>query len=141
MIVYRETLLKIITHSYMQKRKLGNSSLEIAPLTLGGNVFGWTIDEKRSFEILDAFTGAGFNLVDTADVYSRWVAGHTGGESETVIGNWMKQRGNRRQVCIATKGGAEIWTRGKKIFQKSISSKPQKIRLAILLLRLKQNRC
>ena len=104
----------------MQKRKLGDSSLECAPLTLGGNVFGWTIDEKRSFEILDAFIAAGFNLIDTADVYSRWVAGHTGGESETIIGNWMKQRGNRKQVIIATKAGGDMGLGKKDISKKHI---------------------
>ena len=73
----------------MQKRKLGNSGLEIAPLVLGGNVFGWTADKATSFDVLDAFVDGGFNAVDTADVYSRWAPGHQGGESETVIGAWM----------------------------------------------------
>lgn len=104
----------------MQKKKLGSSTLEVAPLTLGGNVFGWTIDEKKSFEILDAFTAAGFNLVDTADVYSRWVPGHKGGESETIIGNWMKQRGNRSQVVIATKAGGDMGQGKKDISKKHI---------------------
>lgn len=104
----------------MQKRKLGDSSLEVAPLTLGGNVFGWTIDEKRSFEILDAFVVAGFNLIDTADVYSRWVTGHAGGESETIIGNWMKHRGNRKQVVIATKAGGDMGKGKKDISKKHI---------------------
>lgn len=90
------------------KRQLGNSELMVAPLTLGGNVFGWTIDEARSFEILDGFTAAGFNLIDTADVYSRWAPGNAGGESETIIGNWMKSRGNRDQVVLATKVGADM---------------------------------
>jgi aryl-alcohol dehydrogenase-like predicted oxidoreductase len=89
----------------MEKRKLGNSGLEIAPLTLGGNVFGWTIDEQTSFTIMDAFVAAGFNFIDTADVYSLWVPGHKGGESETIIGNWLKQRGKRTDVLIATKVG------------------------------------
>ncbi|MBK0402468.1 aldo/keto reductase [Adhaeribacter sp. BT258] len=92
----------------MEKRKLGNSGLEIAPLVFGGNVFGWTIDETTSFEILDAFTRAGFNCIDTADVYSNWKPGNTGGESETIIGNWLKQRGNREQVIIATKVGGDM---------------------------------
>lgn len=92
----------------MQKRKLGNSGLEIAPLALGGNVFGWTIDEQMSFAVLDRFVDAGFNLVDTADVYSRWKPGHIGGESETIIGKWQKQRGNRDKVVIATKVGMEM---------------------------------
>lgn len=92
----------------MEKRTLGNSDIAVAPLTFGGNVFGWTIDEKTSFEILDAFVGAGFNFIDTADVYSRWAAGNEGGESETIIGNWMKSRGNRDQIIIGTKVGADM---------------------------------
>lgn len=104
----------------MQKRKLGSSSLEVAPLTLGGNVFGWTIDEKKSFEILDAFVAAGFNLIDTADSYSRWVKGHSGGESETIIGNWMKQRGNREKVVVATKTGSDMGQGKKDISKKYI---------------------
>jgi aryl-alcohol dehydrogenase-like predicted oxidoreductase len=89
----------------MQKRKLGNSGLEIVPLVLGGNVFGWTADEATSFQLLDAFVAAGLNAIDTADVYSAWVPGHKGGESETVIGNWLKARGGRDKVVIATKVG------------------------------------
>ena len=81
----------------MQMRKLGNSGLEIAPLMFGGNVFGWTADEATSFTLLDAFVAAGFNVIDTADVYSRWVPGHNGGESETVIGNWLKAARRPRQ--------------------------------------------
>ncbi len=92
----------------MQMRKLGRSGLEIAPLVLGGNVFGWTTDEPTSFAILDAFVGAGFNCIDTADVYSRWIPGHVGGESETVIGAWMKARGGRDKVIIASKFGAPM---------------------------------
>ncbi|RNI24994.1 aldo/keto reductase [Rufibacter latericius] len=92
----------------MQKRTLGKSGLEVAPLAFGGNVFGWTIDQNTSFQLLDAFTDAGFNLIDTADGYSVWVPGHTGGESETIIGNWLKSRGNRDKVVIATKVGWEI---------------------------------
>ena len=92
----------------MEKRQLGNSGIEVAPLALGGNVFGWTIDEQTSFKILNAFTDAGFNLIDTADVYSRWNAGNIGGESETIIGNWMKQRGNRDKVIVATKVGSDM---------------------------------
>ncbi len=80
----------------------------MAPLAFGGNVFGWTIDEKTSFQLLDAFTDSGFNLLDTADGYSVWVPGNTGGESETIIGNWLKSRGNRDKVVIATKVGWEI---------------------------------
>ena len=92
----------------MQKRKLGQSGLEIAPLVLGGNVFGWTADEATSFKLLDSFVGAGFDCIDTADAYSLWVPGHKGGESETVIGKWMKARGNRSKVVIATKVGLEM---------------------------------
>ena len=92
----------------MKKRILGNSGLEIAPLALGGNVFGWTADEKTSFRLLDAFTAAGGNLVDTADVYSVWVPGHRGGESETVLGKWLKRGGNRKKVLVATKVGMEM---------------------------------
>src|SRR5262249_15053714 len=89
----------------MQKRKLGRSGLEIAPLMFGGNVFGWTADEAMSFKLLDGFVAAGLNAIDTADVYSAWVPGHKGGESETVIGNWLKARGGRDKVIIATKVG------------------------------------
>ena len=92
----------------MHKRKLGNSGLEIAPLVLGGNVFSWTADKDASFAVLDAFVGAGFNAIDTADVYSRWAPGHQGGESETVIGEWMKARGNRDKVVLITKVGSEM---------------------------------
>ena len=92
----------------MKKRKLGKSGLEVAPFALGGNVFGWTADEATSFKILDAFVGHGFNLIDTADTYSRWVPGNHGGESETIIGKWLKQRGTRNKVVIATKVGMEM---------------------------------
>ncbi len=92
----------------MEKRKLGHSPLEVAPLAFGGNVFGWTADEATSFSLLDKFTGSGFNLIDTADVYSRWVPGHTGGESETVIGKWLKKNGKRKDVVIATKVGMDM---------------------------------
>lgn len=91
----------------MKKRKLGQH-LEIAPIVFGGNVFGWTIDEARSFEVLDAFVGAGFDCIDTADVYSRWAPGNKGGESETILGKWIKARGNRGKVIIATKVGNEM---------------------------------
>lgn len=89
----------------MQKRALGRSGLSIAPLVLGGNVFGWTADEATSHRVLDAFVAGGFDMVDSADVYSAWVPGHTGGESETVIGTWLKARGRRDDVMIATKVG------------------------------------
>jgi aryl-alcohol dehydrogenase-like predicted oxidoreductase len=92
----------------MKTRKLGGSGLEVSPICLGGNVFGWTADEPTSFAILDAFVGAGFNFIDTADVYSRWVPGHKGGESETVLGNWFKRSGNRKKVILATKAGIEM---------------------------------
>jgi aryl-alcohol dehydrogenase-like predicted oxidoreductase len=89
----------------MKKRKLGNSSIEVAPLAIGGNVFGWTVDEAAGFRVLDAFVDAGLNLIDTADVYSTWVPGHHGGESETIIGKWLKRGGRRKNVIIATKVG------------------------------------
>jgi len=73
----------------MEKRRLGKSSLEIAPIVFGGNVFGWTVDQSAAFRLLDAFVEAGFNAIDTADSYSRWVPGNKGGESETIIGNWL----------------------------------------------------
>jgi aryl-alcohol dehydrogenase-like predicted oxidoreductase len=92
----------------VKKRTLGDSGFEVAPLALGGNVFGWTVDELTSFNILDAFVAAGFNLIDTADTYSRWVPGNTGGESETIIGKWLKRSGNRDKVIIATKVGSEM---------------------------------
>jgi aryl-alcohol dehydrogenase (NADP+) len=89
----------------MQPRKLGQSSLTVTPLCLGGNVFGWTADEPKSFAILDAFVAQGGNAIDTADGYSYWVPGHSGGESETVIGRWLKQRGRRDDVLVCTKVG------------------------------------
>lgn len=89
----------------MQTRPLGNSPLSIAPLAFGGNVFGWSVDEKRSFELLDAFVEAGGNLIDTADVYSAWVPGNRGGESETIIGKWLRRSGKREQVVLASKVG------------------------------------
>src|SRR5207237_54831 len=92
----------------MEKRKLGNTGFDVAPLALGGNVFGWTADEAMSFRLLDAFVAAGFNLVDTADSYSRWVAGHKGGESETTIGRWIARRGRHDDVIIATKVGSDM---------------------------------
>lgn len=89
----------------MQKRRLGRTQIHTAPLVLGGNVFGWTLDEAKSFRILDEFLAAGFDFIDTADVYSNFVPGNVGGESETVIGKWLKQRGNRDRVILATKVG------------------------------------
>ncbi|MDF2388530.1 aldo/keto reductase [Nostoc ellipsosporum NOK] len=92
----------------MQKRRLGRTDLSIAPLVLGGNVFGWTADEKTSFDLLDRFIGGGLNAIDTADAYSRWVPGNKGGESETIIGKWMKERGNRDKVVVITKVGSDM---------------------------------
>jgi aryl-alcohol dehydrogenase-like predicted oxidoreductase len=91
----------------MEKRQLGRSALMVAPLAFGGNVFGWTIDEKQSFGMLDAFVAAGCNLVDTADVYPRWATGQ-GGESETIIGNWIRKRNNRKEITLATKVGMDV---------------------------------
>lgn len=92
----------------MKMRPLGRSGIEVGPLALGGNVFGWTIDEAASFKVLDAFVASGLNLIDTADVYSVWVPGHTGGESEAIIGKWFQKSGARGRVVIATKVGLEV---------------------------------
>lgn len=92
----------------MEKRELGKSGIQVAPWAFGGNVFGWSADEKASFALLDAFTAAGFNFIDTADIYSRWVPGNQGGESETIIGNWLKKSGQRKNVIIATKVGGDM---------------------------------
>lgn len=92
----------------MDKRPLGSTGIRVAPLMFGGNVFGWTLDEPASFQILDAFAGAGFDFIDTADVYSRFIPGNQGGESETVLGNWMKARGNRDRIVLATKAGMDM---------------------------------
>jgi aryl-alcohol dehydrogenase-like predicted oxidoreductase len=91
-----------------QKIKLGQSDIEVSPINLGGNVFGWTLNEKKSFEILDAYEAAGFNFVDTADVYSAWVSGNKGGESEAIIGKWMKSKGNRDKIIVTTKLGSDL---------------------------------
>ena len=104
----------------MKKRPLGKSGFEVAPLAFGGNVFGWTIDEPTSFRLLDAFVERGFSLVDTADTYSKWVQGHHGGESETIIGNWLAQGGRRDRVVIATKCGMEMPEVGKGLSRKHI---------------------
>ncbi|MFT9027371.1 aldo/keto reductase [Acetobacter indonesiensis] len=99
----------------MDFRRLGKTDLKIAPIVFGGNVFGWTIDEKTSFSILDAFVDYGFNAIDTADVYSLWSPGNTGGESETIIGNWLKANPSKRdQVLIFTKVGADLGKPGEK---------------------------
>ena len=92
----------------MQTKTLGTSSFQVVPLMLGGNVFGWTADAPTSFRILDAFVGRGFNFIDTANVYSTWVPGHQGGESETILGTWFKQSGNRDKVILATKVGMKM---------------------------------
>lgn len=92
----------------MEKRKLGKSQLSVGPLALGGNVFGWTADEAQSFKLLDAFVDTGLNLVDTADSYSTWVPGHQGGESETIIGKWLKKSGKRDRIVLATKVGSPM---------------------------------
>lgn len=92
----------------MDKRILGNSGISIVPLVFGGNVFGWTIDERTSFQLLDAFVDNGLDCIDTADVYSRWVPGNKGGESETIIGRWLKNTGKRNSVVIATKVGSSM---------------------------------
>ncbi len=101
----------------MQKRTLGKTGIEVPPLTIGGNVFGWTVDEATSQLLLDNFKSQGLNFIDTANTYSSWVPGNKGGESETIIGNWMKQRGNRSELIIATKCGSEM--NGKKGLGKS----------------------
>ncbi len=92
----------------MEKRQLGNTDLHICPIAFGGNVFGWTLDEKKSFEILNGFTEAGFNFIDTADVYSRWASGNSGGESEKIIGNWLKEKKNRHDIILTTKVGSDM---------------------------------
>ena len=101
----------------MDKRKFGNTGFEVAPIAFGGNVFGWTADETMSFRLLDAFVAAGFNLIDTADSYSRWVTGHKGGESETIIGRWIARRGHHDDVIIATKVGSDMG-QGHKVLRK-----------------------
>jgi aryl-alcohol dehydrogenase-like predicted oxidoreductase len=92
----------------MDKRKLGNSGIELAPLAFGGNVLGWTADEETSFKLLDSFVERGFNFIDTADVYSRWAHNGVGGQSETILGKWLKRSGKRQSVIIATKVGMEM---------------------------------
>jgi aryl-alcohol dehydrogenase-like predicted oxidoreductase len=96
----------------MQTRPLGRSGLKTAPLVFGGNVFGWTADRERSFALLDAFIDAGFNAIDTADAYSRWVPGNHGGESEMIIGEWLKRRGRRDDVLVLTKVGSSMGQNG-----------------------------
>jgi aryl-alcohol dehydrogenase-like predicted oxidoreductase len=102
------------------KKQIGNSDLWVSPLTFGGNVFGWTLDEQASFKILDDFVGAGFNFIDTADTYSRWVPGNKGGESETIIGNWLAKNGKRKDVIIATKVGGDVGSGKKDLSSKHV---------------------
>ncbi len=97
----------------MQKRTLGRTDLETAPLIFGGNVFGWTLNEKESFDMIDAWLDAGFNMIDTADVYSKWAEGHTGGESEAVLGRYFAERGNRDRITLASKVGMEMTEAGR----------------------------
>jgi aryl-alcohol dehydrogenase-like predicted oxidoreductase len=92
----------------VNQKALGKSGISIAPLALGGNVFGWTIDEKQSFAVLDAFVDLGFQLIDTANIYSTWVPGHQGGESETIIGKWLASTGKRSKIVLATKVGMQM---------------------------------
>ncbi len=106
-------------------RELGRSGLQVSPLCFGGNVFGWTADEATSFSLLDAWLDAGFNFIDTADIYSRWADGHEGGESERVIGRWLKRRGRRDDVVIATKLGHQHWDEARR------GLKPARIRQAV----------
>ncbi len=98
---------------HVARRPLGRSGLSVAPLALGGNVFGWTADRAASFRVLDRFVDAGFNLIDTANVYSIWVDGHRGGESESLIGEWLRESGRRKEVVIATKVGMDMRAGGK----------------------------
>ena len=107
-------------HKEVEKRKLGNSGLGVAPLIFGGNVFGWTVDQARGSELLDRFVNAGFNMIDTADVYSNWIPGNLGGESESIIGNWLKQSGKRDRVLIATKSGLDMGNGRKGLSRKHI---------------------
>ena len=97
----------------LPRRPLGRSGLSVVPFALGGNVFGWTVEEATGFRILDAFVSAGFNLIDTADTYSIWIPGHHGGESETLIGRWLNETGRRGDVLLATKVGMDMGPGGK----------------------------
>ena len=96
----------------MKNITIGQTDLQVAPFNLGGNVFGWTLNKEKSFELLDAYVDAGFNFIDTADMYSYWVDGGAGGQSEGIIGEWMQKRGNRDQIIIATKGGGPTGVNG-----------------------------
>lgn len=110
----------------MEKIAIGTTDLQVAPFNLGGNVFGWTLDEKKSFELLDAYVQAGFNFIDTADMYSHWVDGGAGGQSETIIGKWMKARGNRGKIVLATKVGGPTGVSGINISRKHILEAAEK---------------
>ena len=103
----------------MNRRSFGQTGLQVHPICLGGNVFGWSADEATSFKVLDAYVQAGGNFIDTADVYSRWVPGHHGGESETILGRWLKRMGQREELVIATKVGMEV-AEGKGLSRKHI---------------------
>ena len=104
----------------MEKKLLGNSQLKTAPIVFGGNVFGWTLNEKESFKILDETLALGFNTIDTADVYSRWVNGNQGGESETIIGKWMSERNVRSKLTLITKVGSDVGQGQKDLSEKHI---------------------
>ncbi len=104
------------------RRPLGRSGLQVAPFALGGNVFGWTVDQPTGFRLLDAFVDAGFNLIDTADTYSIWIEGHHGGESESVIGQWLQRSGRRDDVLIATKVGMDMGPGGKGLSEDHIQA-------------------
>src|SRR5881296_753964 len=104
---------RTITEHPMEQRRLGSSSISIPPVVFGGNVLGWSADEPTSSRLLDTLVDAGLTAIDTADVYSRWVPGHQGGESETIIGRWLKRRGKRDDLVIMTKVGMEMTGRGK----------------------------
>ncbi|HEY2582470.1 MAG TPA: aldo/keto reductase [Mucilaginibacter sp.] len=106
----------------MEKREIGASGIKIYPFAFGGNVFGWTVDEQQSFKILDGFVGAGLDFIDTADVYSAWAPGNKGGESETIIGNWLKNSGKRDKVIIATKVGKSMGEGKKGLSRKYITN-------------------
>jgi aryl-alcohol dehydrogenase-like predicted oxidoreductase len=110
----------------MEKRELGQSGIKVAPFCFGGNVFGWTIDEPASFKLLDAFIDSGLDFIDTADVYSAWAHNGVGGQSETIIGNWLKNRGKRDDVIIATKVGKPMGE-GKKAYLPNILIRRLKI--------------
>lgn len=110
----------------IKRVKIGQTDLEVVPFNLGGNAFGWTMDEQKSFQILDAFIEAGFDFIDTADMYSYWVDGGAGGQSETIIGKWMKARGNRDQVVIATKVGGPTGVNEMDISRKHIMETVEK---------------